>query len=179
MRSWQPKQLQCISRTRLLGSSEIRQKKLEVGLAPRACVRSHNAVAIRTSTVIAAAIGIRSAEAKSMRPRLSSSGRGPTRSEFRQAPKRQTRGDHAASCEKPRHQERQQPAATKRTACDICEREQTRNSDYRAAWQRVCERPQPRFQLGRNHPRTMHSLAASGDNRRHRPGKRSPADLPL
>jgi hypothetical protein len=34
MRSWQPKQLQCISRTRLLGSSEIRQKKLEVGLVP-------------------------------------------------------------------------------------------------------------------------------------------------
>jgi hypothetical protein len=32
MRSWQPRQLQCISRTRLLGSSEIRQKKLEVGL---------------------------------------------------------------------------------------------------------------------------------------------------
>jgi DNA invertase Pin-like site-specific DNA recombinase len=32
MRSWQPKQLQCISRTRPLGSSEIRQKKLEVGV---------------------------------------------------------------------------------------------------------------------------------------------------
>ena len=58
----------------------------------------------------------------------------------------------------------------KRTACDICEREQTRNSDHRDAWLRVCERPQPRFQLGRDHQRTMHSHAANSDIRRQRPG---------
>ncbi len=62
-----------------------------------------------------------------------------TYAELRQTTKRQAPGDHAASCEKPCHQERQRPAATKRPARDICERErkQARHDDRRGARQRV------------------------------------------